>query len=269
MSQTAITSLRRSLAEWAERDANRQFLERDQAAQVAASLGDVQRRTQLHVATWMLGTWHLGHGLWRVMEGDQAGFDAARRGQALRRCALLLRDRHRPAGSRGLPFSLLQGALTSLLALALHDPGAEDLHELLRTLPDAAFGDDDQLALFTRELLQLRAGQRPNVTARLGVYEEVLAHWHSDARVFSQRVVDMLEQHLQRRANGKAPFDDPAARLYPFEALAIRHVRDWLSLPTPKFEHPLMFTNLGQMRPTTPWPDDDLVRRLERNLRRR
>lgn len=269
MSLTAITSLRRGLAEWAERDANRRFLERDQEAQLTASLGDPRRRPQVYVAAWLLGTWHLGHGLWRVLEGEQAGFVAARTGQALRRSSLLLRERHRRTGVRGLPFSLLQGALTSLLALALHDPLAEDLHELLRKLPDAEFGDCDHLPLFVRELLQLRAGQRPAVTARLGPYQEVLAHWHGEPRVFAQRVADLLELHLQQRQAGTAPFDDPAAKVYPFEALAIRHVRDWLGQATPKLEHPLLFTNLGQMQPTTPWPTSDLVRRLERDLGRR
>lgn len=268
MSLTAITSLRRSLSEWAERPANQQFLQRDQEAQLRASLGDPQRRTQVHVAAWMLGTWHLGHGLWRVMEGEARGFDEARQGQALRRCSLLLRDRQQAGGGRGLPFSLLQGTLTSLLGLALHDPSAEDLHERLRTLPDSAFGADDHLPLFTRELLTLRAGQRPTITARLGPYEEALAHWTSEPRVFAQRLADVMELHLQRARGAKAPFDDPAAKLYPFEALAVRHVRDWLSRPTPKIEHPLLFTNLGQMQPTGPWPEHELVSRLERELRR-
>lgn len=269
MSQTTITSLRRSLSEWAERPANQQFLQRDQEAQLIASLGDPARRTQVHVAAWMLGTWHLGHGLWRVMEGDGDGFDAARQGQALRRCSLLRREHHRPAGSRGLPFSVLQGALTSLLALALHDPGAEPLLDSMQGLPDGAFGEDDHLGLFVRELLTLRAGGRATVTTRLGPYQEVLSHWHSESRVLAQRLASVLELHLERAQANKTPFDDPAARLYPFEALAIRHVRDWLGLDTPKIEHPLMFTNLGQMQPTTPWPAHDLAQRLEHDLRRR
>lgn len=269
MSLTAITSLRRSLTEWAERPANRQFLQRDQEAQLATSIGAAQRRPQVHVAAWMLGTWHTGHGLWRVMAGDGLGFDEARQGQALRRCSLLLRDRHQPAAGRGLPFSLLQGALTALLGLALHDPAAEPLFDRLRRLPESAFGDDDHLALFARELLTLRAGERPTVTNRLGPYQEVLSHWQSESRVLAQRLADVMELHLERARTGKAPFDDPAARLYPFEALAVRHVRDWLGLTTPKVEHALMFTNLGQMQPSTPWPPHEVVQRLERELRRR
>lgn len=269
MSLTAITSLRRNLTQWAERPANQQFLQRDQEAQLLASLDSAQRRTQVHTAAWMLGTWHLGHGMWRVMEGDGSGFDSARQGQALRRCSLLLRDRHQPAAGRGLPFSLLQGTLTSLLGLALHDPAAEPLFDRMRSLPESAFGNDDHLALFVRELLTLRAGERPTVTNRLGPYQEVLSHWTSEPRVFAQRLADMLELHLQRALAGKAPFDDPAARLYPFEVLAVRHVRDWLGLPTPKVEHALMFTNLGQMQPTTPWPSHAAVQRFEHELRRR
>jgi hypothetical protein len=269
MSLTAITSLRRSLTEWAERDANRRFLQRDQETQLAAAQRDPQRRTQVQVAAWMLGTWHLGHGLWQVLEGDAAGFDEARQGQTLRRCSLLLRLRQQPAGGRGVPFSLLQGALTALLALALHDPDAGPLFEGLRSLPERAFGADDQLALFARELLALHAGERPVVTTRLGPYQDVLAHWHSEPRVFAQRVADLLELHLQQARAGKAPFDDPSVRLYPFTALAIRHVRDWLGLPMPRIEHALMFTNLGTMQPTTPWPTLAAAERLEQELRRR
>lgn len=269
MSLTTITSLRRSLTEWAERPANQQFLQRDQETQLAASLGSTTRRAQVHVASWMLGTWHLGHGLWRVMEGDGRGFDEARQGQTLRRCSLLLRDRHQVTSGRTLPFSLGQAALTALLGLALHDPGAEPLFDRLRHLPDAAFDEDDQLPLFVRELLTVRAGERPNLTNRLGPYQEALSHWTSEPRVLAQHLAAMLELHLQRARAGKAPFDDPAARLYPFEALAIQHVRDWLGLSTPKIDHALLFTNLGQMRPTTPWPEHDLARRLERELQRR
>jgi hypothetical protein len=65
------------------------------------------------------------------------------------------------------------------------------------------------------------------------------------------------------------PFDDPPCRLYPVEVLAVRSVRDLLGLPMPKVDHALMFTNLVTMPPTGPWPADELVARLERELRGR
>ena len=86
MSLAAITNLRRQLHEWAGRPAQAKFLRDDQEAALRASLGDAARTTQRHVAAWMLGTWHTGAGLLRVLDGDGDGFDDARTGQALRRC---------------------------------------------------------------------------------------------------------------------------------------------------------------------------------------
>lgn len=272
MSLAAITRLRRNLSEWAARAGNRTFLQRDQEALLISSVGQPGRETQVHVAAWMLGTWHLGHGFVRVLDGDGRGFDEARQGQALRRCSLLLRNRSRPAGhgSRAsLPFSQQQGTLTALLGLSLHDPEAEPLYDLLRDQPDHAFADGAHLPLFTRELLALRAGERPVITHRTGPYHDVLVHWHGDQRLFAQCVGKLLELHLQQVAGKDAMFDDPACQLYPLEALAVRRVRDWLDLPTPKIDHPLMFTNLVTMSPDPAWPAHDLVRRLEHELRRR
>ncbi len=271
MSLAAITSLRRNLSEWAERAANQKFLQRDQETQLRASLGDPRRRPQVHVAAWMLGTWHLGHGFVQVLNGNGRGFDEARQGQALRRCSLLLRERHqqplRRTSGKHLPFSQMHGTLTALLGLALHDPGAEDLCDLLRRQPDSAFREGDELPLFARELLTLHAGERPNLTPRLGPYHEVLMHWTGDERLFAQKLVDLLDLHLEQTRGAGALFDDPPCQVYPVEVLAIRAVRDRIGLPTPKVDHPLMFTNLVTMVPDAPWPGHELVQRLERELR--
>ncbi len=160
-------------AEWAERGGNRKFLRDDQEVQLHDSLGVPQRRPQVQVAAWMLGTWHLGYGMLRVLDGDAEGFDEARLGQGLRRTSLLLRASHqdqRPSvrgRSRSLPFSRLHGTWTALLGLALHDPGADPLYELLRDEPEASFQEGDALPLFTRALLVLHAGEKPTLTPRL------------------------------------------------------------------------------------------------------
>ncbi len=191
MSLATITSLRRGLQEWAQRPGNVKFLRDDQEAQLRRGLSDPARRAQAQVAGWMLGTWHLGHGMHRLLDGDAAGFDEVRQGQALRRASLLARlaapDSKR--GRRGekvrLPFSLQHGAWTALLGLALHDPGAERLYDWLGELPDVAFSEKDSLPFFTRELLALRAGRRVNRSSRLGLYEEVLQHWSGDERLLA------------------------------------------------------------------------------------
>lgn len=271
MSQAAITTLRRQMEEWAERAANLRFLHDDQRARLQEALGEPRKRAQAHVAAWMLGTWHLGHGLVRVLGGDGEGFDEARSGQALRRCSLLLRERREPAARRGasaLPYSHLHGTWTALLGLALGDPRAEELYDQLRSEPENAFTDGEHLPLFTRELLTLRAGERPTVTPRLGPYHEVLMHWHGDARVFATHLASLLDVHLQELGSGGA-FDDPPCRMYPVEVLAVQRVRNELGLPAAKVDHALMFTNLGTMAPPRAWPRDELVARLERELQRR
>ena len=270
MSLATITSLRRSLQEWAQRPGNVKFLRDDQEAQLRRGLSEPSRRAQAHVAGWMLGTWHLGHGMHRVLDGDSAGFDEVRQGQTLRRASLLARAAA-PIAQRGrrgekvrLPFSLLHGAWTTLLGLALHDPGAEPLYEWLLGLPDIAFSEKDSLPFFTRELLALRAGRRVNRSSRLGDYEEILQHWGGDERLLGRALADALDRHLQQARGSGADFDDPACRLYPLEVLALQSVREWLELPTPKVDHPLMHGNLGKLRARSPWPQHDLARRLER-----
>ena len=274
MSLAAITTLRRQLHEWTARPANAKFLQADQELALRAALDDPARATQRNVAAWMLGTWHCGRGMFRVLEGEAEGFDEARFGQALRRCSLLLRERHqgpmqRRTGGKGLPFSRLHGAWTALLGLTLQDPGAEPLYELLRHEPESTFTETDALPLFVHELLTLRAGERPTVTPRLGPYQDVLVHWDAGGRLLAQALTELLNIHLEGTRGAGAPFDDPPCRLYPIEVLAVRQVREWLDLPMPKVDHPLMHTNLATMAPVHAWPQHELVARLERQLQRR
>jgi|GEM_PF-3313932 len=270
MSLATITSLRRSLKEWAQRPGNIKFLRDDQEAQLRRGLTDPRRRPQAQVAGWMLGTWHLGNGMHRLLEGEANGFDEVRQGQTLRRASLLARAAAPTAqrGRRGekvrLPFSLLHGSWTTLLGLALNDPGAEPLYGWLLALPDIAFSEKDSLPFFARELLALRAGRRINRSSRLGAYEEVMQHWSGDLRMLGRALGDALDWHLQQARGSGTDFDDPACRLYPLEVLALQNVREWLELPKPKIDHPLMHGNLGKMRPRSPWPQHQLARRLER-----
>lgn len=270
--QSKITSLQRNLTEWADRSANEQFLQHEQENVLQAAAAG-RPTAQVPIAAWMLGTWHLGRGFCRVLRGDGRGFDEARIGQGLRRCSLLLRSRNRGGATRrrsakDLPFSLPQAALTVLLGLALEDPNAEPLYELVRALPDRAFGARDQLALFVRELLALRAGKRCTISAQLGPYQDILLHWTGNQHVLSLRLADALDLHLREVSGKAATFEDPPSRLYPLEIIAVQKVRTWLELETPKIEHALMFTNLGYMKPTGPWPSDPNVARLERELAR-
>jgi hypothetical protein len=264
--QSKITSLTRSLLEWTERPANARFLCHEQGQVLASSAREPQRRAQVPVAAWLLGTWHLGSGLARVLQGDARGFDSARIGQALRRSSLLQRRRHRSGrlGSAELPFSLTQAALTVLFGLAFDDPRAEPLYELLRAVPDRRFAADDHLALLARELLALRAGQRSTLPKGLGPYQEVILHWHGDPHVFAQKIATALDHHLREADRRGSPFEDPPTRVFPVEVLALANVRRSCELPMPKVEHALMFTNMVTMQPCGPWPHDELVARLER-----
>lgn len=271
MSLAKMTTLRRSLHEWANNGGNQKFLRDEQEAQLRRVLGDRERRTQANVAAWMLGTWHLGSGMLRVLDGDHEGFDDARQGQSLRRASLLSRASHRRGPRRGskvlLPFSLLHGAWTALLGLSLHDPGAEPLYEFLLGLPDIAFTEKDSVAFFTRELLALRAGRRLNRSMRLGPFEEVMLQWNGDQRLFGRALEELLDWHLQEARGAGKNYDDPACRMYPVEVLAIQSVREWLELETPRVDHPLMHGNLAIMRPRTPFVGHELAVRLARQAR--
>ena len=271
MSLATVTTLRRSLHEWAHRAGNQKFLRDDQEAQLRRVIKEPRRRTQAHVAAWMLGTWHLGNGMLRVLDRDHEGFDEARRGQSLRRASLLARARHQTGPRRGskvrLPFSLLHGAWTSLLGLSLHDPGAEPLYEFMLQLPDIAFSENDSVAFFVRELLALRAGRRPNISSRLGPFEEVMLRWNGDQRLLSRAMEDLLYWHMQEARGAGKSYDDPACRLYPVEVIAMQNVREWLELPPVRVDHPLMHGTLSQMTPQTAWPHHELANILERQTR--
>lgn len=271
MSLATVTTLRRSLHEWAHRAGNQKFLRDDQEAQLRRVLKDPSRRTQAHVAAWMLGTWHLGNGMLRVLDRDPEGFDEARQGQSLRRTSLLARASHQAGPRRGskvrLPFSLLHGAWTSLLGLALHDPGAEPLYEFMMQLPDIAFSETDSVAFFVRELLALRAGRRPKMSSRLGPFEDVILHWTSNERLLSRAMADLLDWHMKEAHGAGKNYDDPACLIYPVEVIAIHHVRIWLELPMPRVDHPLMHGSLAQMTPRTAWPHHELAVILERQAR--
>lgn len=268
MSNATITSLARGLREWATRDGQRRFLHDEQLRQLQHALDTPGRRTQANVAAWMLGTYHLGHGFLRVFDGDAEGFDEARLGQSLRRASLLARMRGAAAPARGrrrkLPFSLLHGAWTVLLGLGLRDPDAEPLFELWLDLPDVMFGEQDTLPLFARELIALQRGRRVRVSSRLGPFQNVLQRFDGDPQQLARDLAELLDWHLAEARGGSSALDDPACRVYPFEVMAVRDVREWRELPMPRVEHPLMFTNLAQMEPRTPWPRDELVRRLMR-----
>jgi hypothetical protein len=101
MSSASIQTLRRGLSEWAQHEGHQRFLRDDQQVLLEEFAGVPERRTQANVAAWMLGTWQLGNGMHRVLEGDAEGFDEARVGQSLRRAALLSRARHQRAPRRG------------------------------------------------------------------------------------------------------------------------------------------------------------------------
>ena len=210
--------------------------------------------------------------MWRVLSGDVEGFDEARTGQALRRASLLSRLRHQPAPRRGprskLPFSHLHGAWTALLGLALDDVDAEPLYQALLELPDGSYRDGDELPLFVRELLALRAGRRPRITPRLGPFEDTVRLWQSDPQLLALRLVSVLDWHAQKARGSGAVFDDPACRLYPLEILAVRNVRQWLDLKMPKVDHPMMSTNLVTMIPRKPWPTCELANALQPRRRR-
>jgi hypothetical protein len=271
MPRANVTTLTRFLLDWADKPANVKQLHEGQIEQIEAALPDPRRTTQLHVASWMLGTFKCGRGQAGVLRGEAQAFDELRTGIGLMRCALLLRERQRAHDhrGRGLPnFLPLHGAHGIALCLAFDDPRAEQLYAAFRALPDAFFGEGDW-PLFVRELLALRAGERPAVTQQLGPWHEVLMHWQGDPALLARRLADLLDLHLDATSGPEGTFEAPPVRLLPVEVLAVAKVRAGLGLVMPRVDHPLMFTNLVTMQPRGPWPEDPLLARIERALRRR
>lgn len=272
LSAATVPNLTRRLLEWAGRPANERTLHDEQLPQIEAGLRDPRRLTQLHIAAWLLGTWHLGRGAARVMQGEGEGFDQMRLGAGLQRSALLLRSRQDSLRGQGTPsFAPLHAANAIAFGLALGDPDGEELYARYAALPDSFFGDA-AYPLFVRELLKLRAGERPIVTPRLGAWRDALMHWHSEPELLARRLHDVLDVHLDQTAPQRPvanEFEDPPAFLYPVEVLAFLAVRAALGLHSPKVEHPLMFTNLATMAMPPRWPADELLQRIAAVHRRR
>jgi hypothetical protein len=274
MASTNPTNLERQLLDWADKPATARYYRDGQIQQIEAALADPRRTTQLSIGAWMLGTWHLGCGQARVLRSDLTGWDDIRLGVMYQRTSLLIRARRVVKATRqgdvpDLP--VLQAANCTAMGLSVGDPDGELLYEAFRTLPDACFGDNDSWPLFVRELLNIRAGERPVVTPRLGIYSEVLLGWNDDPALFARRLQAILDHHLQstRGQPGEpAIFEEPGMLLYPAEVLAVRRIRTDLEMNMPKVEHALMFSNLVQSAARGPWPVDPLLTRLQHELRR-
>src|SRR5690606_8879490 len=80
-------------------------------------------------------------------------------------------------------------------------------------------------------------------------------------------MADLLDWHVQEARGAGKSYADPACRVFPVEIIAIRHVREWLELPMPRIDHPLMHGNLATMRPQTNWPQHEFAAGLERQAR--
>lgn len=271
MTRTNVTSLQRRLTEWTQHPAQERNYQRGPLQMIDQALADPRRTTQLSIAAWLLGTWHLACGETAILNGDAAGWDEARLGCSFQRSALRLRCRPRGRSRRddASDLPVLQAANSICVSLALGDPDAEELFAAFAALPDGAFDEATPYPLFVRELLALRAGQRPTVTPRLGPYSDVFLLWEGDLAVLARRLPDLLDLHLDQTRGSPgvpAPFDEPSVWLYPAEMLAIRAVRRELELPWPKVEHPLLFTNLVTMPVAGAWPTDSLLQRIEARL---
>ena len=272
MASNNPTTLERQLLDWADKPATARYYRDGQIQQIEAALADSRRTTQLAIGAWMLGTWHLGSGEASVLRNDLLGWDDVRLGVAFQRTALLIRAKRvikltRQGSVPDLP--VLQAANCCALGLSLDDGEGELLFEAFRTLPDACFGEHDAYPMFMRELLNIRAGERPVVTPRLGSYGDVLLSFHDDPSLLARRLAILLDHHLnstQSKPDEPASFEEPGMMLFPAEVLAVRSVRLSLELRMPKVEHPLMFTNLVNSVPRGKWPVTPLLTQIQREL---
>ena len=268
-----LTTLIRRLQDWADKPANARYYRDGQILQIEAALADPRRTTQLSIAAWMLGTWYLGSGQARVLRTDLGGWDDVRLGLCFQRTSLLLRGQRgsrRPRGGDVPDLPVLHSANCAAIGLSLGDPDGEHLFAMHRDLPDRCFAEHDAWPLFVRELLALRAGERPVVTPRLGLYADVLMHWHGDEELLARRLAALLDHHLERTRTTPeltAEFEDPGVLLLPVEVMSVSAVRADLELAMPKVEHPLMFTNLLNSSPRGPWPTDPLLQRIANAVR--
>jgi hypothetical protein len=277
-----VTGLQRRLQEWSQQAATERTFHLGPAQVIGegtdASLRDPGRTTQLSIAGYLLGTWHLGCGQAQVLANEPVGWERVRLGAAMQCTALQLRARRPLRHTRqGSAVDLPIGPSANCIAvsLALQNPHAEDLCAAFAALPDACFLPGDDWPLFVRALLWLRAGERPTLSPRLGAYGDVLAVWSGDLGLLARRLASLLDLHLERThgvPGARAAFDEPGVMLFPAEVLAVRAVRQSLELPWPKVEHALMYTNLatadlyGSDLHRT-WPVDPLLSRLQRALR--
>ena len=274
MPPTDVTSLQRRLREWTLQPSTERNFHRGPVRMVEDALADPRRSTQLSIAGYLLGTWHLGCGELTVLEGDQSGWERIRLGAAFQRTSLWLRCQKRTNTRRGEAADLpvLQTANCAALVLALDDPDGEELLEAYAELPQDRFGENDAWPLFLHELLGLRQHRRSVITPRLGLDGDVLQAWTGDSDMLARRLQSLCDLHLEctRSAPGQpAEFDEPGIMLIPAAVLAVRAVRRSLDLRTPKIEHPMMFTNLVQSTAVGAWPQDPLLQRMRAAVPRR
>lgn len=274
MTAAAVATLARALAEWVARPGNQKFLRDEQLPVIEQALADPGRQGQLPVACWLHGSWLLASGEVAVLDGRARGWDDVRHGLALLRTSLLLRlARHRQQPGRTgdeAPFPLLAAAHTVALGIALDDPDGEALFAAFAELPERAFAAGAAWPAFVRELVRLRAGARPTVTPRLGDYRDILLLWHGDGLPLLRALQAALDRQLERSRGKGAEFADPWVAVLPLVAMVVQAVRAELSLPTPKIEHPLMFTHLLTMPPPPGrWPPVPLAEAAMQLLQRR
>lgn len=274
MPPTDVTSLQRRLREWALQPSTERNFCRGPQQMLESALQDPRRTTQASISGYLLGTWHLGCGELAVLQGDMVGWDRIRLGVALQRTSLWLRAVEFAERRGGPDLPALQTANCAALVLAFDDPDpmGERLLSAFADMPDDRFAETAVWPLFVRELLTLRQRGRPVAGPRLGPYSEALQAFGGNEQLLARKLQELCDLHLsctRGTPGAAADFDEPGVMLLPLAVLAVRAVRRSLDLPTPKVEHPMMFTNLVQTAPAGAWPEDPwLARLLERANRR-